>query len=132
MLMMFEKISVYIKAKLKEFSIYFLVFVTFALLFSLIRNVLKIKRVNEEISKKEQKVDELIRKNEGLRAEVDTLKSEEHVERQLRDKLGLAKEGEVVIVLPEESILRKLLPNIEAEEETLPDSNWKKWLKLFF
>ncbi len=43
----------------------------------------------------------------------------------------MAKEGEIIIVLPDEEILGTLAPNLEEEEEALPDPNWKKWLKLF-
>ena len=43
----------------------------------------------------------------------------------------MAKEGEIVVILPDEHILRKLAPDREIEEEVLPDPNWKKWMKLF-
>jgi hypothetical protein len=42
------------------------------------------------------------------------------------------KEGEVIVVLPDEDILRKLAPLLPTEENTLPEPNWKKWEKLFF
>ncbi|MDP3994252.1 MAG: hypothetical protein Q8P91_00270, partial [bacterium] len=58
-------------------------------------------------------------------------KKQEYIEKQLRDKLGLSKEGETIVVLPDADTLRKLVPPIPGEEEILPDPNWKKWLKLF-
>ena len=60
------------------------------------------------------------------------VKGEEYIEKQLRDNLGLAKEGEIVVVLPDEEILRKIAPSVPEEEDILPDPTWKKWLKLFF
>lgn len=58
--------------------------------------------------------------------------SPEYVEREVRDKLGLAREGEVIVVLPDEHVLRKLAPREEPEfslEETLPI--WRQWMRLF-
>ena len=41
------------------------------------------------------------------------------------------KDGETIVVLPEEETLRKMAPRFEREEEVLPDPTWKKWVKLF-
>ena len=43
----------------------------------------------------------------------------------------MAKEGEIVVILPDPETVRKFAPSIYTEEEPLPDPNWKKWLKLF-
>ena len=111
---------------------YFIFFVIFLLTLSLIRNISDIKRGQGEIEEGKAKVKELEKKREELKKKLEFVKSEEFVESQLRDKLGLSKEGEIVIVLPDDEILRKLAPKEEEEEEVLPDPNWKKWVKLFF
>jgi cell division protein FtsL len=119
------------KKKLKAYGNYFLVLVSVLMLVSLFRNILKVRQVNERIEKKKLQLEKLQSENEKLKKEVARVKSEEFIEKQLRDKLGLAKEGEIVVVLPDKETLRAFAPNIEEEEETLPLPNWKKWLQLF-
>ncbi len=102
------------------------------MLVSLIRNIAKVQEAKERLKEKEAYIEEIRKENEKLSQRVEIFKSEEFVEGQLRDKLGLAKEGETIIVLPDEETIKKLAPRDEKEEEILPDPNWKKWFKLFF
>lgn len=73
---------------------------------------------------------------EALEAEVEAFKkqrdffaSQEFVEQQARNELGLARPGETVVILPE------ALPPVydfaeEEEKEMVPV--WRQWLELFF
>lgn len=101
------------------------------LLVSLVRNILRINRVNQSIKEEEEKVEKIRQENEELEAKLQILRSDEYKEKQLRDKLGLAKEGELIVVLPDDDVLRNLAPKHVEEEESLPDPNWKKWAHLF-
>jgi cell division protein FtsB len=121
-----------LKDKLKTYSNYLLIFLFLLMFISLIRNILRVVESNKRIEKAQNRVEKLKKENEELEENLAITKSEEFIERQLRDKLGLAKEGEIVIVLPDEKILETLAPSLEEEEETLPDPNWKKWLKMFY
>ena len=98
---------------------------------SLVRNIVKINNVNQSIKDEEEKVEKIRQENAELKAKLEILRSDEYQEKQLRDKLGLAKEGELIVVLPEDEVLRNLAPKHVEEEETLPDPNWKKWAHLF-
>ena len=98
---------------------------------SLVKNIVKINNVNQSIKDEEEKVEKIRQENAELKAKLEILRSDEYQEKQLRDKLGLAKEGELIVVLPEDEVLRNLAPKHIEEEETLPDPNWKKWLHLF-
>lgn len=120
-----------LKDKLKTYSNYLLIFIFLLMSVSLIRNILRVVESNKRIEKVQDRVEKLKKENEELEEKLAVTKSEGFIEKQLRDKLGLAKEGEIIIVLPDEEILGTLAPNLEEEEETLPDPNWKKWLKLF-
>ena len=99
---------------------------------SVYRNVLKIGSIYKKIADKEADVRKLEEENQNLEKKVEEVTSDDYIEKQIRDKLGLAKEGEIVLVLPEPEVLKKFAPKIEEEEEILPDPNWKKWIKLFF
>jgi len=120
-----------IKNKVERYSGFFLIFLSLILLLSLARNVLKIRKSEQKIRQAEEGVAKLKMENEELQQKLGETTQAEYVEKQLRDKLGLAREGEIVVVLPDDETLRKLAPKPVEEEETLPDPNWKKWVHLF-
>jgi len=121
-----------IKRKLKTYSNYVLIAVFSLMLISLTRNILKIRTFRGRLTETEERIEKLKSENEVLGEKLDTFQSDEYIEKQLRDKLGLAKEEEIIIVLPDEETIRKFAPKTEEEEEILPNPNWKKWFKLFF
>lgn len=129
---MFEKIITKIKVRLKAYSNIVFIAVSLLMLVSLTRNIVKVREAKDRLKEKEKYIEKTREENEELSRRVDTFKSEEYIEKQLRDKLGLAKEGEIIIVLPDEETISKFAPSDEKEEEILPDPNWKKWLNLFF
>lgn len=98
---------------------------------SIIRNIDKMGKIKAEVEKEKRKTEAIKRENEDLEKQVSEIQRAEFIERQLRDKLGLVKEGEVVLVLPDREILKNFAPKVYEEEDVLPDPNWKKWLKLF-
>lgn len=120
------------KGKLKSYSTYLAIVLTALFVLSLIRNFSKIGGAKKRIEAAEERVEKLREENEEAKKRLAEVKGEEYIEKQLRDKLGLAKEGEIVIVLPDEETLRKIAPSVSEEEDVLPDPTWKKWLKLFF
>ncbi|OGM38702.1 hypothetical protein A3F01_06000 [Candidatus Woesebacteria bacterium RIFCSPHIGHO2_12_FULL_38_11] len=124
-----------LKEKIKrigEKSVYFffLIFLG-ALILSVIRNLAHIKQAGLLLEEEERKVSALREEQKNLQEKLEKVQSEEFIEKQLRDNLGLSKEGEIVIILPEDKIVRSFAPKFEREEEVLPDPNWKKWIKLF-
>jgi cell division protein FtsB len=129
---MLEKITTKIKARLKTYSNIVFVIVSLLMLISLARNIVKVREAKERLKEKEEYIEKIRGENKELSQRVAMFKSEGYIEQQLRDKLGLAKEGETVVVLPDEETIRKFAPNDEKEEEILPDPNWKKWFKLFY
>ncbi|MFC1710379.1 septum formation initiator family protein [Patescibacteria group bacterium] len=120
-----------IKVKLGKYLTYVLVILLVMFALSLFRNVSRIKLTNQKITEKKEKVEKLIKENEEIAKKLETVDKAEFVEKKLRDDLGLAKEGEIVVILPSEEILRSLAPDYDEEEDTLPDPNWKKWINLF-
>ena len=121
-----------IKERFRGYFLYLVVLILLLLTISLVRNILRVSRAGDREKIVGGRVENLKEENEKLKKELEKIESEAYVEFQARDKLGLAKEGEIIVVLPDEEILRKIAPQIEDEEETLPDPTWKKWYKLFF
>lgn len=101
------------------------------LVISLTRSIDKVRQANLQVKEKEDKLNKVTEENKALEDRLRQVKDDVYIEKQLRDKLGYAKEGEIVVVLPEDDVLRKLAPEEKKEEEMLPDPNWKKWMKAF-
>ncbi|MBU0569705.1 septum formation initiator family protein, partial [Patescibacteria group bacterium] len=120
-----------IKNKLEKLSGYLLVFFVLILSFSLARNIMRINKAKTRIQEAQERVDKLEEEKAKLGVKLEVVEGDEFIEKQMRDKLGLAKEGEVVVILPDDEILRKLAPNYKEEEETLPEPNWRRWARLF-
>jgi cell division protein FtsB len=127
-----ERLLTKIKSTLLPYVRYLFIGFFILLSVSLARNVIRILRAGEKVQEAEGRVEKLKKEQEELKKRLETIGSDEYIEKQLRDNLGLAKEGEVVVVLPDEETLRALAPRFEQEDETLPDPNWKKWWKLLF
>jgi len=57
------------------------------------------------------------------------MKTNEFLEKEARDNLGLVKKGETVAILPSESRHGR---NEAQQGENQGISNWKRWWRLFF
>lgn len=101
------------------------------LLTSTFKNFSRVRSVNEAVQKEKEKIEKMRQENQELEAKIAQTQGSFYIEKQIRDKLGMAKAGESIVVLPDKEILRKLAPKVPVEENTLPDPNWKKWIKLF-
>lgn len=120
-----------LSAIVNKISHYALLIVVLLLGFTLVKNILKNVEIKKRIATERARVEKLKQDNADLTQKLTEIQSQEYIEKQLRDKLGLAKEGEIVVVLPDTTTLEKLAPEVPIEQETLPDPNWKKWIHLF-
>src|SRR5690348_12228152 len=98
---------------------------------SVARNMAKISGMKRDVQKELARMAKMQKENADLEAQIVAMQGPDFVEQQIRNKLGLVKEGEAVVILPDEETVKKLAPTINKEEETLPDANWQKWLALF-
>lgn len=107
-----------------------LVLIVFAV--SLGGDIVKLMSFEKGLDETNQKIAELEEKKSELEARRRYLASESYQEIQIRNKLGMAKEGEIVVVLPGEDILRKLSPRkFETNNTELSLENWEKWFYVF-
>jgi cell division protein FtsB len=111
----------------------FIVFLCILLGLSVLRNLGTILSTNKEIALARQKLSEIEAKNKELEKQKLIVESPSYKEKLIRDQLGFAKEGETVLILPDNEILEKLSPIIAQDEsEEAKVYNWQKWLKLLF
>jgi cell division protein FtsB len=101
------------------------------LISSFIKSIQSIKRGNMLLEKNRQNLTKIWEENKKLEQQLEILKSDFYIEKQLRDKLGLAKEGEIILVLPEPEIVKKLAPKLPEPVVVKPKPNWQKWLEIF-
>ena len=98
---------------------------------SFVKSVRRIRDGDTQIKKTENRLNKIDEENKKLAEQLQITQSEEFMEKQLRDKLGLAREGEIILVLPEHEIVKKLAPTLPNEESVTLKPNWQKWVELF-
>ena len=110
---------------------YGMFFVSIALGISFMRSVIRTSKANEKLKQVKQEVFDIKVENEAKKQQINWQKTDIFIEKQAREKLQLAKEGEIVIVLPDVDKLAKIAPVEESEELSLPAPNWQKWAEIF-
>lgn len=118
--------------KLKKLFEYGIWVVIILLSLSIVKNVAKVSGFRHEVALEKSKIEKMQKANQELEAQIASTQGIDFVEKQIRNKLGLVKTGEAVVVLPDADTLKKLAPVIDDQSDVLPDPNWKKWEHLFF
>jgi cell division protein FtsB len=109
----------------------FLLIVVVLFIISLIQTSVKIRRMNDEVKSRENQLARLKKEEGELKEKYEEITSSEYMEKQLRNNLNLAKDNEIILVLPDDEILKKLVPPDVQEEGYDMRPNWKKWLDVF-
>ena len=125
------KIIESVKNKAKKLIGYAAWVLVLFLVISTVRNIARVRAINSLVASEKDKLEQMKEDNAKLQAQIAQTQGDAFIEKQIRDKLGLAKAGESVVILPDPAILRALAPQLPVEENSLPDPNWRKWLKLF-
>jgi len=129
---MFENINDKTREKYEKMLAYIGIALIVVFTSSLVKNIGRVVKANKRIADAQNKVTKLQNENEELKKDLGLVLGDQYIEKQLRDKLGLAKEGETILILPDEEFIKKLVPELEEAKEQLPEPNWKKWVNLFF
>lgn len=87
--------------------------------------------MNDEVKSRENQLARLKKEEGELKEKYEEITSSEYMEKQLRNNLNLAKDNEIILVLPDDEILKKLVPPDVQEEGYDMRPNWKKWLDVF-
>jgi len=105
---------------------WFLLIICVFLSLSLVRAVRRWSDRREIIENAQQKLDIEKKENEALTREFAKTQTPEFIEKQAREKLNMAKEGETVVILPQ------IIPMVSPTPTPVDTSaNWEKWLKVF-
>ena len=98
----------------------------------LIKNIAGIVSVRDRVAGAQREVERLQNDQNALRRKVEQATSAAYIEEVVRNKLGLGRAGETVVVLPNEDFLKNLAPALENGEKELKKFNWQKWVDKFF
>lgn len=122
----------FVKVKFKKFFGYVIWGLVIVFLISTVRNINRVISINRQVEEEKQKIEKIEADNKKLAIQIAEAQSSEFIENQIRNKLGYARSGETVVIMPDESIVRSLAPPETTLQASLPDPNWVKWKKLFF
>jgi cell division protein FtsB len=99
------------------------------LIVSLSREIFDLIQKEKIIGKEQLKLEELKVETQVLKEQLDYVQSEEFVEKEAREKLGMTKPGETVVILPED--FKEMVDQSQGVIEPKEVPNWKQWLGLF-
>lgn len=96
------------------------------------------QRIEEEVQSLEQEAEKIRRENETLSEKIQYFASNDFREQEAKEKLGMKKAGEEVVVIkswqnadtPEE--LAESLPVVSRDDDLDSLPSYKKWWHLFF
>ena len=98
-------------------------------IFNLSKELLRLSKADERIDQAEQKKEELKLENWQLKRELAYRQTEEFLEKEIRDKLLMVKEGETMVIVPAGSI-DIASSSVDTKDRKELD-NWEKWLEVF-
>ena len=74
-----------------------IIFIFAIFIFNYIKQEITIKRIEEEIIVSQKQLEELKNKNIELEADLKKTESDEYIEKLIRERLGMIKDGEKVV-----------------------------------
>lgn len=96
------------------------------LIVSLSRSIIDIWQKGGLLDKEEERLAKARLENEELAKELERLQSPEYIEKQAREKLGLGREGEVVVVLPPQ--VGSPSPEVKIAPKQPEKAVWQQWV----
>lgn len=120
-----EKYAFAFMFKIKLLNLFIIIF-GLLLIVNLTRSILQLYGSGEKITQAKKARELSQKKNTQLRTKLQEAQSQTFIEKIARDKLGLAKVGETVVILP------SIEPEATKSGTETNLQNWQKWWKLFF
>lgn len=114
---------------IKKIALGLIILISLVVAYNLLTQIMEAAKYGERLSQAAETVYKLETKNKELKKKLSQIQSPEFIEEQARNKLGLSKQGETVVIIPEEK-LKQVLGTTESAQIRLP--NWLGWLKVFF
>ncbi len=104
-----------------------IIVICFYMLVTTTQGIWDLWRGGDKITSREKTLAALLSEREDLQRRKNQVEQPDYLERVAYDKLGLARQGEEIIIVPKE-----LLADKNGGGISLQEPNWKKWLRLVF
>lgn len=111
------------------FIIFFIIIL--GLFYALGRQIYDSLKSDDRLNQETEKLVGLQKRNMELKNKLAEVQSIRFIEKEARNKLGLAREGETVVMISQKEIDRVLRAEKKPIEE-IKIPNWEGWLRLFF
>lgn len=111
---------------MKNKLIWLAIILSVYLIFSLTKSILEFKKSDQTVVDYEKELEIEVKKNQELKKRLADVKKPEFIEREAREKLGMGRPGESILIMPPITIT----PVKKQEAREL--ENWEKWWRLFF
>lgn len=90
-------------------------------------SVWRLWKSGEQVRLAQAQVSQAEEKNQSLKTRLAEVDTPEFIEREAREKLGYSKEGEVILILPNQNAN----PNSQISNPIDNIPNWKQWWDLY-
>jgi cell division protein FtsB len=107
---------------------YTIIVVSGIICIGLTRSIISTLRQNDVVSERKAVLEREMVRNKDLQEQLKIATSDAFLEKQAREKLGLAREGETIVLLGEPQNSE----NQVNSSVSTPQSQWTKWWRLFF
>jgi len=119
---------------INKISAFFVLLISFILIINLGRDIWRLIKAEERLIQAEEKLEQVKQDNKELEEVKEHYQSDAFLEKQIRNKLQMAKPGEKIIILPE-AITQEEISSFSGQlvdaQERREAANWEKWLGLF-
>ena len=106
-----------------------IILICLVIAYNLIVQITDALKSQDRLSAQAEAVYQLEAKNRELKKKLSEVQTPQFIEEQARNKLGLGKAGETMMIIPEEK-LKSVLGASQSAQVRLP--NWLGWWKVFF
>ncbi len=113
----------------KKIVIFISITIVIIILFGLIRQISEALKVGERLEKAASDLFKLQEENKELKNKLAETEDASFLEEQARNELNMAREGEVVVIIPGGEIKRVIEGQKPKKKVVLP--NWQGWFKVF-
>lgn len=102
------------------------VIIALILAYNSFKRIKDFKLTAQTVDDRQAYLDSLKKENEALKKDLEYKESSQFAELEIRNKLGLAKAGEAVVIVPKEET------STQRPETRSQKPNWRKWKELLF
>lgn len=113
----------------KKIGLGLIILVILIIAYNLIRQFFEVIKSGERLSQSADVVYKLEVRNKALKKKLAQIQSPDFLEEEIRNRLGFAKTGETMVIIPEEKLKLVLRASSPAP---IRYPNWLGWLKVFF